>query len=127
MALVFSKGNIYMCYTYLKHVIYFNMYIFWLSYLRLVFILLFLCYVTLDVFYILLGSDLILYGSIEQKYITITITITQADVLRNVGDTAAVIFPPSKQPQYDLHSSHMAVYKQAVATRKICKVVIRLC
>ena len=46
-----------------------------------------------------------------------TEVIKQADVLRNVGDTAAVIFAPSKHPQYDLHSSHkMAVCKQVAGT-----------
>jgi len=53
--------------------------------------------------------------------------ITQADVLRNVGDTAAVIFAPSKHPQYDLHSSHnMVVCKQAAVTNCCCIVVIGL-
>ena len=56
-----------------------------------------------------------------------TEVITQADVLRNVGDIAAVIFAPSKHPQYDLHSSHMAICKQAAGTHKSHKVVIRLC
>jgi hypothetical protein len=47
-----------------------------------------------------------------------TEVIKQADVLSNVGDTAAVIFAPSKLPQYDLHSSHnMAVCKQAAGIR----------
>ena len=46
-----------------------------------------------------------------------TEVITQAVVLRNVGDTAAVIFAPSKHPQYDLYSSqNMAVCKQAAGT-----------
>jgi len=53
--------------------------------------------------------------------------ITQADVLRNVGDIAADIFVPYKHPQYDLHSSHMAVCKEAASTHKCHKVVIRLC
>jgi len=57
-----------------------------------------------------------------------TEVITQAVFLRNVGDTDAVIFAPSKHPQYDLHSSHnMAVCKQAASTYKCCKVVIGLC
>jgi hypothetical protein len=55
-----------------------------------------------------------------------TEVISQADVLRNVGDTAAVIFAPSKHPQYDLHSSHMAVCKQASITNRCHKVVIGL-
>jgi hypothetical protein len=46
-----------------------------------------------------------------------TEVITQAVVLSNVGDTAAVIFAPSKHPLYDLHFSHkMAVCKQAAGT-----------
>jgi hypothetical protein len=53
--------------------------------------------------------------------------ITQAVVLRNVGDTAAVIFAPSKHPQYDLYSSHnMAVYKQVAGAYKCYKFVIGL-
>jgi len=57
-----------------------------------------------------------------------TEVITQADVLRNVSDIAAVIFAPSKHPQYDLHSSHnMVVCKQAAITNCYCKVVIGLC
>ena len=56
-----------------------------------------------------------------------TEVITQAVVLRNVGDTAVVIFAPTNHPQYDLHSSHMAVCKQAASTHKCHKVVIRLC
>jgi hypothetical protein len=34
--------------------------------------------------------------------------ITQADVLRKVGDTAAVIYAPSKHPQYDFQCFCMA-------------------
>ena len=53
--------------------------------------------------------------------------ITQADVLRNVGDIAVVIFAPSMHPQYDLHSSHnKVVCKQAAITNCCCKVVIGL-
>jgi hypothetical protein len=56
-----------------------------------------------------------------------TEVITPAVVLRNVGGTAAVIFTPCKHPQFDIHSSHMAVCKQ-VANARICpKVVIGLC
>jgi len=40
---------------------------------------------------------------------------------------AAVIVAPSKHPQYDLHSSHMAVYNQAVGTHKCYKSVFGLC
>ena len=56
-----------------------------------------------------------------------TDVITQADVLRNVGVTVAVIFVPSKHPQYDLHPSrNMVVCKQAAGTYKCHNVVIGL-
>ena len=51
---------------------------------------------------------------------------TQADYLRNVGDTAAVIFGPSKHLQNDLHFTHMPGCKQAAGT-KCHNVVIGLC
>jgi len=50
--------------------------------------------------------------------------ITQAGFIRNVGGTAVVIFAPSKHQQYNLHSSHMAVYKQATGAYRCRKVVI---
>ena len=56
-----------------------------------------------------------------------TEVITQVDILRNVGASAAVIFAPSKHPQYDLHSCHMAVCKQAAGTNRCRKVVFGLC
>jgi hypothetical protein len=42
--------------------------------------------------------------------------ITWADVFRKIGDTAAVIFAPSKHLPYDLHSSSTPGCKQAAVT-----------
>ena len=53
-----------------------------------------------------------------------TEVITKAVVLRNVDNTAAVIFNPSKHPQYA--STPLSIYA-SVSTHKFRKVVIRLC